>query len=231
MKRVLILVFVLISSNMISKAQRNFGLHVGASIPVGDFANDNSDYGGGATTGLNVGVKYFIPLSSHKGLSLTLGVDYLNNGLDQASKDMVKEQTPSGVSDVVVNYTDYINVPVLMGLNYKIPVTYSFSLFADAAIGFNYSAMTDMVISYKYLGTPIKSTMSFTPLTQLAYQFGVGMMIDNNYTIGLHSNLLGTHSFKAKATQSSSGYSQTSDVPTTMDLKIDMVTLSVGIRF
>jgi len=232
MKKALILVFVFVGFTLHLKAEGNFGLHVGASFPTGDFANDNSDNGGGAGTGLNVGIKYFHPLSSYKGLSLTLGVDYLNNGLDQSTKDILKQQTnTAGISDVVIDYTNYINIPVLAGLNFKQPVDHTLAIFADAAIGVNYSNMTDLVITYKYEGTAIRSTLSFTPLTRLAYQFGGGLLINNNYTIGLHYNLLGSYSFKAKATQESSGYSQTSDVTTNADIKINMLTLSLGIRF
>ena len=232
MKKILILVFVFIGFALTSKAQGNIGLHVGASFPTGDFANDNSDYGGGAATGLNVGIKYFYPLNTCKGLSLTLGIDYMNNGIDQGAKDILKEQAQtSGVSNVVINDLDYINIPVLVGLNYKQPIDNTLALFGDAALGINYSTVTDLVIKFTYESIAIKSTSSFTPLTKVAYQVGGGVMINDNYTIGLHYNLLGTYSFKGKITQEASGYSQTSDASSNANVKISMLTLSLGIRF
>ncbi|MDP4239462.1 MAG: outer membrane beta-barrel protein [Bacteroidota bacterium] len=232
MKKILVLVFVFVGFTLHSRAQGNFELHVGASVPTGDFANDNSNYGGGASTGLNVGIKYFYPLKSHKGLSLTLGVDYLNNGLGQESKDLLKQQAKtSGISDIQINDLDYINVPVLVGLNYKDPVGKAFALFGDAALGVNYSTMTDLVLKATYENTAFKSTTTFTPLTRMAYQIGGGVMICENYIIGLHYNSLGTYSFNGKMTEEALGYKQASATSSNLEVKISMLTLSLGIRF
>jgi len=232
MKRVLILAVVFVSFFGISKAEGNIGLHVGASVPTGEFGSDNSDYGGGATTGFSVGLKYFIPLSSLPGMSLTLGADYLNNGLDQASKDQLKQSmNTSGVSNVVINYMDFVNIPVLVGLNHKQPINRSMDVFEEASLGINYSDITDLVITYKAEDTAGKSTLSFTPLNRLVYQFGAGVLINTHYTVGLHYNLLGIYSFAAKYSQETAGYSQSNNVATTMNVNISMVTLDLGIRF
>jgi hypothetical protein len=231
MKQNLILVFVFVSLTLIAKAQGNIGLHVGASFPSGEFAADNSDYSGSAGTGLNVGIKYFYPISTCKGLSLTAGIDFLDNGLNQNAKDNLKNQTNiTSVSNISINYSDYINIPLLVGFNYNFPVDKTFTLFGDAALGVNYSTITDLSILFKYQGTQLKSTETFTPLTKLAFQFGGGLLIQNTYTIGLHYNMLGSYAFKTKTTNETSGQSQTSN-GSDADVKINTLTLEVGIRF
>ena len=231
MKQKLILVFVFVSFTLIAKAQGNIGLHVGASFPLGEFAADNSDYSGSAGTGLNVGIKYFYPVSTCKGLSLTAGIDFLDNGLNQNTKDNLKNQTNiAGVSNISINYSEYINIPLLVGFNYNFPVDKTFTLFGDAALGVNYSTITDLSILFKYQGTQLKSTETFTPLTKLAFQFGGGLLIQNTYTIGLHYNMLGSYAFKTKTTNETSGQSQTIN-GSDADVKINTLTLEVGIRF
>jgi len=233
MKKHLILIILFVSLTLISKAQGNFGLHVGGSFPMSDFADDKSDNSGSAGTGLNVGIKYFYPLSSCKGLSLTAGIDLLDNGLNQNAKDNLKNQINSntlGITGLTISTIDYINIPVLVGFNYNYPVDKNLSLFGDAGLGINYSKITDLSILFKYQGTQVKSTETFTPKTNLAFQFGGGLLILNNYTVGLHYNLLGTYAFNGKVTTEAAGQSQTEN-SSDMNVKISTLTLAVGIRF
>jgi len=231
MNKKFILVFVFISITLMAKAQGNFGLHVGASFPMGDFANDKTDNSGSAGTGLNVGIKYFYPVSSCKGLSLTAGIDWLDNGLNQNAKDNLKSQINTlGVTDISISYVDYINIPVLVGFNYNYQADKFISLFGDAALGINYSTITDLSILFKYQGTQMKSTQTFTPKSNLAFQVGGGLLILNNYTIGLHYNMLGSYAFKGKVIMESAGQSQTENASDT-NVKISTLTLAVGIRF
>ena len=233
MNKNLILVFVFFSITILSKAQGTFGLHVGASFPMGDFADDKSDNSGSAGTGLNVGLKYFYPVSTCKGLSLTAGIDWLDNGLNQNTLDNLKNQINTntlGITGLSISTFDYINIPVLVGFNYNYPVDKTLSLFGDAALGINYSKITDFSILFKYQGTQVKSTQLFTPKTNLAFQFGGGLLILNSYTIGLHYNMLGTYAFKGKVTTVAAGQSQTENSSDTK-VKISTLTLAAGIHF
>ena len=231
MNKNLILVFVFVSITLMVKAQSHFGLHVGASFPMGDFAGEKSDNSGSAGTGLNVGIKYFYPVKSCKGLSLTAGIDLIDNGLNQNSKDNFKNQISTlGVTDISISFIDYINIPVLVGLNYNYQADKIISLFGDAALGINYSAITDLSILFKYQGTQIKSTQTFTPKNNLAFQVGGGFLILNNYTVGLHYNMLGSYAFKGKVKMESAGQSQTENASDT-NVNISTLSLAVGIRF
>ena len=231
MNKNLILVFVFVSITLMVKAQSHFGLHVGASFPMGDFAGEKSDNSGSAGTGLNVGIKYFYPVKSCKGLSLTAGIDLIDNGLNQNAKDNFKNQISTlGVTDISISFIDYINIPVLVGLNYNYQADKIISLFGDAALGINYSAITDLSILFKYQGTQIKSTQTFTPKNNLAFQVGGGFLILNNYTVGLHYNMLGSYAFKGKVKMESAGQSQTENASDT-NVNISTLSLAVGIRF
>ena len=200
MKRILVLVLVFVGVALFVKAQGKFEIHAGGAFPTSEFASTDVN-GGGAANGYNVGAKYYYPLSKVDGLSLTLGLDFLNNGINQSAKDMtVKSFEGAGVTNLKIANWDYINVPLLAGLDYKYNVNKSMALFGDIALGVNYSKQTDLIITFDYQSIPVKGTMSLDPLTNIAFQFGGGILIDNQYSIGLHYFGLGNYKYKGPMT-------------------------------
>ena len=121
MKNLKIIGFVLLSCFLITKTycQGNVSIHFGPSFPVLDFAsNEDSEYGGGAAVGLNIGLQYIYPLSE-SGLGLFGGIDFNYNGLKKDIKDDVKELYESlGIYSTDYKFFKYINVPITAGLNY-----------------------------------------------------------------------------------------------------------------
>jgi hypothetical protein len=230
MKRFIILVVVLIGFILNSNAQGNFGVHIGAAFPLGDFANDNSDYGGGAATGLDVGVKYFYPLTSNKDLSVTLGVDYLNNGLDQTYKENMKQSLNGTVFNLAIKkFPVYINIPVLAGLDYRHSIDHNLALFADAAVGANCFTPTDLVFTLNVLGIASKDiTLSSKSLILPTCQVGGGVLINNKYTVGVHYNYLG---FRTIQKSGLTVDDQPADTGSLMKVNLGELMFAVGIRF
>ena len=232
MKRNLILVFVLVSFSLYTKAQGKFDLHVGGSFPTGDFKSVDSETGGGASTGLDIGLKYLYPVSSSDGLSLTGGIDWHYNGINQTIKDDFRAQaTASGYTNVSIDYFSYINVPVLVGLNYQLPVNKTFAIFGDAGLGINYSKVTDLTMRFSVQGTNATATETFDSSIKMAFQVGAGLLIQKQYTIGLHYNILGSYAYNGKMTATMSGQSQTSDITPTGKISVNILDLTVGILF
>ena len=232
MKRSFILVLAFVSISLYSKAQGKFDLHVGGSFPMGDFKSKDSETGGGASSGLNIGLKYLYPVSSCDGLSITGGIDWHYNGINQSIKDDLRALvTSAGYTNLSLDYFSYINVPVLVGLNYQIPVNKTFGIFGDAGLGINYSKVTDLNMRFSFQGTNATVTETFDPSIKMAFQVGAGLLIQKQYTIGLHYNILGSYAYNGKMTATMSGQSQTSDITPTGKISVNILDLTVGILF
>ena len=232
MRRNLILGFVFASFSLCLTAQGKFDLHVGGSFATGDFKSNDSETGGAASTGLEIGLKYLFPLSACDGLSLTGGIDWHYNGVNQIVKDELRLlATASGYTNLSVDYFSYINVPVLVGLNYELPINKTLGVFGDAGMGFNYSKVTDLTMRFSYEGINAKTLESFDPKFKMAFQVGGGLSILKQYTIGLHYNMLGSYDYNGKITNSAGGQSQTIDNPSATKVKVNILNLTVGIRY
>ena len=121
MKTILILTCVLVSFSFLSKAQGNFGVQIGVSHLSDQYGSNLIDNIGSSKIGLNIGLKYFIPLRSCKGLSLTLGIDYLNNGLMQTDKERIIQyfEERHFTNVVIKNSPNYVNKSGIKGGRYN----------------------------------------------------------------------------------------------------------------
>ena len=145
MKKVILIALVLVSSVAVSKAQGFFQAHIGPAFPTGDFKDDDYDdfteevYGSGnASTGLNLGIKYYSPLKTD-GLSLVFGVDIFYNPLN---KDVRDDLEADWADNNDISFTKYLNIPIMAGVNYKIPVSEKIVFFGEGSLGFNMLKVT-----------------------------------------------------------------------------------------
>jgi len=246
MRKLLIVILILIDFNLFAHAKDNFEVHTGISIPSGSFADNNYNNSifngsGNAVTGVSAGVKYSFHLNSLKNLSVTLGIDIIQNGISQDFKDQFQQSIDNSIDNTVdnfvmkikVKYCNYVNIPVLLGVRYKIPLNDKLSLYADAGMGVNFSSLTDMTMTPYYTGSfrpqyqPQPASISFSPTSKFATQLGGGVLI-NNISIGLHYNQLGVYEFKGLSTSSSGN---TSVINPESGLNINFYTLIIGLHF
>lgn len=237
---------LLISFHLFAHAKDNLEIHTGLSIPLGSFADNNYnnsifDGSGCAVIGVNVGVKYSYPISSIKNLSATLGVDLIQNGMSQYFKDHFQQSIDNSIDNtdnnygmkINVKYCNYMNIPVLLGLNYKIPLNDKLSLYANAGLGINFSGLSDITMTPYYTGSfqpqskPQPASITFSPLSKFASQLGGGVLI-NNVSIGLYYNQLGSYKFQGQ-NLSSSGNRSVINAGT--GLNITTYTLLIGLHF
>jgi opacity protein-like surface antigen len=246
MKKTVLLAFAFIWFTTQTNAQNKFEAHVGVSIPSGSFADnavENSIFNGSgcATTGLTIGAKYFYTVSNTKGLSLTLGVDILQNGISQDFKDNLQQSMNETLSSLYgstmgeiykahssIKYMNYINVPVIAGLNYKLDVDKKVALFGDAGLGFNFSNITNLVMEVSYAGQSQTAKVKFDPQTKFAIQLGGGILIQDKYSIGLHYNQLGCYKFRGKNIDSNG---KSTNIYAQKELDLNILNLALGIRF
>jgi len=244
MNKILLLALILVGLNMFANSQEKFEIHAGTSIPTGSFADniyENYVFAGSgcATTGLNAGVKYLHQLSNMKGLSITLGIDLLQNGLTQDFKDQFQATIDNSINNsdnhgmkIKVKYSNYINIPVLGGIHYKLPLNNKLALYAEAGLGVNFSSITDLVMSSYFVGSfqqgqPQTAKITFTPLTRFATQIGGGILI-NNFSIGLHYNQLGSYDFRGNSV---SGSGSSNEISSEKELTISTYSLTAGFIF
>ncbi len=109
-------------------------------------------------------------------------VDFMYNTLS----DSLKSSTTVGN----VTYSNYINVPVMVGLNYQLDIS-SLAIYAEAGLGVNARFISKYEGNINIAGL-ISATGTFTydPAFTFAYQFGAGIKM-NSLILGVNYYVLG----------------------------------------
>ena len=213
---------VFMSTNAFSQGM--FSIHAGTAIPISDFADDdvNNDKGGGAAIGFNFGGKYQYQLNEG-GLGLYLATSLNYNGLKKSLKDDIQVlYDDMAGSSVDINFTKYLNIPVTAGLYYAYKANESVSLFGELGLGVDFLKMTDMKMEAN--GGEIK--FKNKSKAQLAFEFGGGLIIQDKYIFDIHYCGLGKHDLSTSII-----YDGGSEDLGDSDLKVSLITISLGLKF
>ncbi len=236
-------------------AQFQFSVHLGGSLPAGNFGKtqiSNEDiyssvlfnnYGeqGNAGPGFNLGVKGkgFLPV---EGLGFIATVDGFYNSLN---KDMYKfrERILNSVDyrdvDWEIKFPRYINIPVMLGLNYQMDFSDAFGIWVEAAAGLNVRIITDFETEYSEWSFYNEEIVDYRTSVCFAYQMGFGAMFANRISLGIHYYNLGIKSIsyadswttiddRAGLDLFHSGYSNNDGY---QKLKTSMFVLRIGYHF
>lgn len=200
-----------------------YQVHAGLGFPTGKFASDNDKYDpdeghGHAAMGINLGGKYYQPIKSLDRLSWLVGLELFYNGLQSDYKDDIEDGSSGDFT-----FPKYVNLSPTAGLNYQLPMTSSFSLYGEIGVGLNYSAITN----YSKEGGSYDFTTSFKSQVGLAYGLEAGALINNNITVSLRYNGLGSYKYKYTDKYND----DESDGKFEKSLPIELVSLAVGYRF
>ena len=137
---------------------------------------------GAASLGFNVGFEYRLPLVSS--LSLLFSGDAMYNGLISELKDAYETLN--------IKTPNYINVPVMAGLNYDLHVGSNFAVFVQGGAGLNMRFMTPLSVPAP--GVDAK----FDPAFTFAFQGGAGFRFAGHYSVGVNYYVLGKADVKSK---------------------------------
>ncbi len=206
-----------------SYSQGNISIHVGSSLPVSDFASDDSEKedAAGAAVGLNVGVKYIYPITQN-GLGIFGGIDFNYNGLKKSVKDDFEEPFEEmGINDLDIKYNKYLNIPITAGLDYTYQPNDNFGVFANVGLAYNLLQVTDMEI--KTNGATL--TMETDLATSVGFKIGAGVLINEQISVAI--DYWGLGEYDTKTTIKSDDGSDDIEGK----LKVDLLTLTVGFRF
>lgn len=199
-----------------TQAQRQIEIHLGTGIPQGSFAQndlDNAIFGdvGSAVTGVDIAAKIYQPLPFCKDLKVTVGANFLLNAISQDFKDKVRKGIDSqlgGMSpqpSVDITYPRYMNIPVMVGLNYQVPVVKLLDLYVNGELGVNFSSVSNMLLNMSYMGQSSESTVSVNSQQAFATRLGAGLLLMNKFSLGVDYSLLGTYAYSGKTTASAGG--------------------------
>jgi hypothetical protein len=225
---VLVAVLAIFGMNQ-SKAQADFSIHVGMASPLGSFADSRAQKGlvawqdktdrAGAGLGFDAGMKFRFKVPAVKGLGIIATADLFYNGANSDVKDwaqdFVDEQLDySNVDEFSLTLPKYVNIPVMIGANYEYKVANGIKLWGEFGLGVNFGMITDLVLYgsgddyfYEYdeygnqyfIDGEELTRYSYETNTSFAYQIGAGIMLANQFSIGLHYYALGSQKVKGEA--------------------------------
>jgi hypothetical protein len=209
MKKIFLPVFIIFTLIQLN-AQNSykylfFEPHIGLSTPLGSFAANNEEAlfegVGFAANGYNIGLEIIRPLN-YTGVSMFLGIDFIINGLQKEWREDWKEKVDEEFNNTSsdLKFLNYLNIPVVAGLRYELPLTYELNLFGEVGAGFNYSKITKMSVTNYSDGSNYEGTATVKPMAKLCYTLGIGATYRNRYSVCLNYKQLGSYKMKYKET-------------------------------
>jgi len=220
-------------------AQDSWELRGGLSLPQGRFAEDNisrvvSRGDGGAGTGLNLGLKYLSPIEDN--LFITGSLDFFYNGFSNDIKKAAERETEKGNTTDITKWSKYISIPVLIGMEYQLPLSSSTNIYGEAGIGANFFKLTKQesefieninIDEYNYY-----YKTNYDSSIKLAGKIGVGLLFNDKYSISLSYWSLGNHNIKGEWTETTfRGGTNTEKVEATKTMDVRILALTAGVRF
>lgn len=178
------------------------------------FMNENVNCGA-AVLGINLGIEALFPMQNHK-LFFTFSADFNYNGVTSDCKkylnlvadffnanfrSQVQNDGGTSVSSscVVDGIPSHLNLPLLAGLRYTIPINNRMDLFAEGSVGANLRGITPITLiermNYMYRGYYIESTIEeqfkYALKGSLAFRFGMGVRFAEHLFLSAYYYYLG----------------------------------------
>lgn len=202
-KRMIACVAVMLGMSTIGFAQSGLSVRVGGSFPVGTFAQGGAgDMAlmmpaselGAAATGVNGGVKYQLNILGDLGVFASADLFY--NGLKKEVVETMKDDNEN------VELPSYMNIPLMVGVNYTLLKFAGASLWAEAGAGVNLRNITASSASAA-VGTLISGSTesNYDFSTSVAWQVGVGVSL-SKLSFGVHYYGFGASEISGETTTS-----------------------------
>ena len=205
MKKVIALAAIILGGATVTSAQNGVTVRIGASFPVGTFSQGTEAKElalstpeatfGGAGIGFNAGLKYQIEVVKNLGIFAT--ADFFYNGLNKDAKNDIKKEIAVEGIEASSTIPSYMNVPVMLGLNYSFLNIRNIALWAEAGAGVNLGKITKMATEIN-AEVPLigningSTTTTYDMSTTFAWQAGVGVCLGRNLSLGVHYYNLGS---------------------------------------
>lgn len=180
MKKIVIAISILmmsISCGEIFAQKDGFSLHLSGVFPngkFGEFDEVNNDgekrigalfneqsKTGAAGTGFGLGFKYQFSIPQIENLRFLIGAEVMWNPLNSDAKDYIdeiietqkaKNQT-ADYMDINTTFPNYLNIPLMAGLNYSFGLTDKVKLYGEFGIGLNIRIATKFMLENEERGS------------------------------------------------------------------------------
>lgn len=227
MKNTLRYFLVLLLSGMSAgyvSAQHHVNVHVGTSLPLGDFGDDDftNDEAAGAATGFLIGGQYSYQFTDF-GLGVFAGLDILYHPLSDKYRDDIFDYYQSeGLYGTEQNFYEYINVPTTVGLHYYFKGNEKFGLLANTGLTMNLLQMTNYEVEYQ----DYTVTTTFLPSYAVGIKAGAGVIVMEkltfmvDYFANLPNDIEGEVDAPGQDSETVEG-----------EIKVSMLNFSLGYRF
>lgn len=237
-------------------AQTDFSIHVGGSFPFGKYAdyalspNSTPDGNGiiawniktdraGAAMGFNLGTKLRFNIPSIKGLGIIATADLFINPSNKEIKDsfedfMILFCSQNSISNYDFSIPKYFNIPIMLGLNYEYALGNNVKIYGEAGAGVNIGIISNLDMNFKEQDFDYVSNVEYENQYSFAFQAGVGLLLSEKLSLGVHYYNLGSQKVKGnlryRATWNGGGNSERANL---MGDRINpnMITLRLGCHF
>lgn len=254
-KRIALLIIVILGTNCV-KAQTDFSIHLGGALPLGSYAESqdtpnslqNGDYviawntktnKAGAALGLNFGAKLRFNLPAIKGLGIIATTDLFFNPSNKEARDffedyMMVTMENIGIRKYDISIPKYINIPIMLGLNYEYNIKDNVKIWGEGGVGLNIGIITDLTMEASEYDWRYLAEINYDNQYTLGFQLGAGVLLSEQLSIGLHYYNLGSQRIEGIMK-----YTSTSDYGAEGDRAIvsfdrinpNMLTLRLGYHF
>mgnify|MGYP002623065407 CR=1 FL=1 len=239
-KLVLTSLFIL-SCSMAAIGQNVTMVKLGASFPMGNFGESNMDnekWGlidnskkGGAGTGAVIGLQWQWKAGKMDGLNFICSADVLFNFLNEDVNDFFddyRDRLEDNYDDYSLTSPKYLNIPVMAGLNYTLPISDKLTVMGEAGIGANFRKITNMHAHAELGENESDNIAEFNSALTMAYRIGAGIKFSERYSLHADYYVLGAAKVKGTATMESN-YSSESNTFKAGTINPTMLTIRLGI--
>lgn len=233
----LALMTLILCSGMTSFAQTHFGLRLGGALPMGDFAEakvtksgdvkswaliqKDGKYGG-AAFGFNVGAIVKFDISSVSGLGIVASLDFIYNDLNSDIKDAA-EVDDNDYVEIEYTLPKYFNIPIMVGVNYTLPLSDAIGVYGEAALGLNLRKITKCYIHREEdnagngnIDYESEIELTYDMAKTFGFRLGGGIIFNERFSIGIDYYALGSEKVKGEVGGS---YSESGGSPHNLDAK------------
>ena len=225
-KFTLVVALMLVSVFAFAQKPVKFGVYVGYAIPMGNMGQGDEiktsgvnafsgmdNYAlmfetgkqGYADMGFGVGFDVTVALPV-EGLGIFGGLDFIYNTNSSYITDAYNEWGKAYValnplcSEYKFVAPNFMNIPVLFGVNYQYNFNNIVGLFCEAGVGPNFRVISSGEETFKYIGAEDeKITYSYDSATTLGFKIGAGVMMWDKMSIVLDYYSLGSAKIKGTA--------------------------------
>ena len=254
MKKFTFVAFLMLLS-VLAFAQKpvRFGVYVSGMAPMGDLGEGDkinekevnplkhyalwSENGNQGYADIGAGIGFDVTLPIAKGIGVFASADMFYNSNKSDLKDYFEENSKDVVAytnaeKYKYNLSNFINIPLFIGVSYTLDYEKNFTFYAEAATGPNFRVITDFKDETTYNdGSVEKFTVDYDTATTFGFKFGAGVLMWNRMSVVLDYYSLG--SAKISGTSSIKGGNATieNNFKGTTELSSSELVLRVGYHF